>query len=111
MFDHNINNSCAVHHRYSKGFDSCLYIYGEPLRITLLMCAISIFALLIILFVMLMTTKKLLPALIKEKPGTPHTFPSQPDFVEDHSTQIRNKSYAYSNIANHRSFSNNVLQL
>jgi hypothetical protein len=111
MSNNSINNSCALQYRYSKGFDSCLYIDGESLRVTLLMCTISILGLLIILFLILITAKKLLPTLIKEKHGTVHTFLAKSDFVEDHNTQVSDKSYLYSSKESHRSFNNNVSQL
>ncbi len=92
MVDVNINSSCTYQYRYSKGFDSCLYLHGEPLRLTLLICTTSIFAFLIILFLMLITAKKLLTNLIKEQHGTTHTFLSKSDFIESHN--IKSSSHS-----------------
>ena len=103
MYDINANNSCTFQYRYSVGFDSCLYLHGESLRITLLICTISIFALLIILFLMLITAKKLLPKLIKKEHGTIHSFLSKSDIVQDKSIQNTEKLYSHSSKESYRS--------
>ena len=94
----NIKISCTDQYRYSKGFDSCLFLHGEPLRLTLLICATSIFALLILLFLMLIGAKKLLPKLIKEKQATVH-------LVGNHNVQKSIKSYSNSRRKNQYSSS------
>ncbi len=104
MSDININNSCTYQYRYSKGFDSCLFLHGESLRLTLLICATSIFAFLILLFLMLITAKKLLPKLIKEKHGTIHLFISQSNLVGNHNVQKSIESYPHSSKESQRSF-------
>jgi hypothetical protein len=104
MFDINVNNSCKYQYRYSIGFDSCLYLHGESLRITLLVCTISIFALLITLLLMLITAKKLLPKLTKQEHGTTHSFLSKSDIVNDTNVQERDQSHLDSNKTSHQSF-------
>ncbi len=79
-------------------------------RIAYIICTISIFALLLILFLMLITAKKLLPSLIKEKHSTIHSFLSKSDFAENRNIQRSIKSYSHSSEESHRSFSISVSQ-
>ncbi|CAM4882819.1 unnamed protein product [Rotaria socialis] len=67
MLHFNSNESCSFQYQNSKQFDSCLYLDGETLRITLFMCSIAILILFMVLFFMLIIAKALLLNLIKKK--------------------------------------------
>ena len=105
MSNIDINNSCTDQYRYSRGFDSCLFLHGEPLRLTLLICTAAIFVLLILLFLMLIAEKKLLPNLIKQKHETIHSFLSQSGFLQNHDVQELMKSHSHSSKESQQSFS------
>jgi hypothetical protein len=112
MVDVNISNSCTSQYRYSKGFDSCLYLHGEPLQMTLLVCTVVIFGLFIILFLMLVTAKKLLSNLIKRKHVTIHSLLSKSKLIENRTIRSPEEPYLPSNNASHQSFgSSNASQI
>ena len=98
-----MNNSCIYDYRYSKGFDSCLFLHGEPLQLTLLICTISIVILLIYLFVMLMIARKLLPKLVEDKRQSVHSFMSHPATIQHHDTQESTTSNTESHEKSQRS--------
>ena len=88
-----LNNSCDYDYKYSKGFDSCLFLLGEPLQLILLICTFSIFILLVYLFTLLIIAKKLLPKLMTEKHEAMHTFISHSAVILNHEIQASTKSY------------------
>ncbi|CAF4021884.1 unnamed protein product [Rotaria magnacalcarata] len=67
MLHFNSNEFCSFQYQNSKQFDSCLYLDGETLQITLFMCSIAILILFMVLFLMLIIARALLPNLIKKK--------------------------------------------
>lgn len=105
-----INNSCIYDYRYSKSFDSCLFLHGEPLQLILLICTISIVILLIFLSVMLIIAKKLLSKLMKEKSGTVHSFMSQSTAIQNHDSQESTKSNANFNVKSQHLLNNDQSQ-
>lgn len=90
----NLNVSCANDYRHLKQFDSCLFLHREPLQVMLLICTVSMFILLIFLFILLIIAKYLLPKLMTEKHVAIHSFISQSVSIVNHQLQKTTESYA-----------------